>query len=111
MLQKLEKLQEMRRNKYLHLIKIEQTAPHTWRVTARCYPHNDLTGRGVVVTAETTNGVAVEAVRVGGNWYYKTANEAARALWVECLKKNKLGRCSGRQRKTKPPRIDGAARS
>lgn len=94
-------------DRYLHLIRIEQTAPRKWRVAAKCYPHSDRTGRGVVVTAETTNGVAVEAVRIGGNWYYKTADEAARALWLECLKENKMGKSAIRQRKTKPPRIAG----
>ncbi len=90
-------------NYYLRLIKIEQIEAHRWKVTATNYRIR----RGVTVTADTTNGVAVEAVRNGGNWYYKTADEAARALWFECMAANKLGRSSGRPRKIKPPRIGG----
>lgn len=88
------------RSSYLHLIKIEQTEPRKWKITAQNYRIR----RGVTVTAYTTNGVAVEAVRDGGNWYYKTADEAARALWFECMAANKLGRSSGRPRKIRPPR-------
>lgn len=95
---------KFRENYYLRLTKIEQTEAHRWRVTATNYRIR----RGVTVTAYTTNGVAVEAVRNGGNWYYKTAEEAARDLWFECMAANKLGRSAGRPRKVKPPRIDGA---
>ena len=95
---------KFRENYYLRLTKIEQTEAHRWRVTATNYRIS----HGVTVTAYTTDGVAVEAVSNGGNWYYNTAEEAARELWFECMAANKLGRSAGRPRKVKPPRIDGA---
>ena len=86
---------------------ITQTEPHRWRVAAVYRIFKDKKFHGVTVTAYTTNGVAVEAVRDGGNWYYKTAEEAERVLWDECMKANNVKVQRGRPRKMKPPRIDG----